>query len=266
MEITGKTVLITGASSGIGAATARSLADAGAAQVLLIARSVERLNAVAAEIEAKGVKTRVYAVDLSKAEAASGVAATILAEVGAPDLLVNCAGIGLWKFLEDATAQEIYDETATPYLAAAWLISAFLPAMRQRNSGFVVNVSSAGSRLVWPGATAYIGARWAMRGLTEALRCDLRGTQVKVTLYESGVVKTPAWDLAPGSRDNVPKIGAIIPELSCEQAAAIIVAGVRADSRLNVAPLMLKLIYMCNAVAPWAVRASMNLTGVRKGA
>src|SRR5262249_1000379 len=89
-----------------------------------------------------------------------------------------------------------------PYHLAPWLTRAFLPAMRARNSGHIVNISSVGSRFVWPGATAYIAARWAIRGLTQALRADLHGCRVGVTLYESAEIESPYWARNPGSLER----------------------------------------------------------------
>ena len=83
--------------------------------------------------------------------------------------------------------------------------------MLRRNTGHIVNVSSVGSRFVWPGATAYIAARWAVRGFTEALRADMAGTKIGVTLFESGVVQSPYWEHNPGSRERVPKDGEARP-------------------------------------------------------
>lgn len=264
VRIEGKIVLVTGASSGIGEATAKAMASAGAREVLLLARREKELRRVAGEIEARGGKARVYPVDLSKPEAVSAVAAQILKDTGAPDIMINNAGIGMWKFLDEQTPQDIYAEMALPYFAAAWLINAFLPAMRERNSGFILNVGTAGSRLVWPGATSYIAARWALRGLTEALRVDLRGTKIRLCHYESAVVNTPAWALYPHARSRVPKISKIIPDMSTDDAANVIVAAVKGDKKSTVAPFMLKVIYFFHAIWPWSVRMSLALTGARR--
>jgi short-subunit dehydrogenase len=153
----------------------------GATEVLLLARNEDALVRVAADITAAGGKARIYPVDLSDPDHTAAIARRILGEIGAPGILVNNAGIGQWKFLEDTTPKEIQDMMALPYFAAAWLTGAFLPAMRARDSGHIVNISSVGSRFVWPGATAYLAAQWAVRGFTEALR-DLYGSGIGVTL------------------------------------------------------------------------------------
>ncbi len=263
MEIRGNTVLVTGASSGIGAAIAKAMALAGASEVLLLARHEDALNKVAADIAAAGGKARVYSVDLSDPDQIAAVAQRILDESGAPGILINNAGVGQWKFLDDTTPKEIQDMMALPYFAAAWLTQAFLPAMRLRGSGSIVNISSSGSRFVWPGATAYLAARWAMRGLTEALRADLYGSGVGVSLYESGQIESTYWLHNPGSRDRIPKIAKLIPVLKPEQVADAIVAGVRRNKRLIVIPFMMKAIYLQHALFPAAVQWLMTVTGYR---
>lgn len=265
MDISGKTVLVTGASSGIGAAIAQAMAKAGA-EVLLLARGEEELAKVAAEIVSGDGKARIYKVDLTDAKAVTTLIKRINKEIGTPDILVNNAGSGQWKYLEDTSVAEIQQMMAMPYFAAATLIRAFLPGMLARNSGHIVNVSSVASRFVWPGATAYTAARWALRGLTEALRADLYGTGIGVTLFESGEVASPYWEHNPGSQERIPKIGKMIPVLTPEQVGKAIVDGVRRNKRLIVVPFMMKLIYLQHFLFPWVVQWLMTVTGHRRQA
>jgi uncharacterized protein len=151
MNLRGKTALITGASSGIGAATARALADVGA-QVLLLARRAAELERVAGSITSGSART--YPVDLSSAAAVAQVAERISTDVGTPDIIVNNAGAGQWKFVDEMRPEEAVQMMAVPYFAAFYITHAFLPGMLRRNTGHIVNVSSVGSRFVWPGATA----------------------------------------------------------------------------------------------------------------
>jgi len=135
MEIKGKMVLVTGASSGMGAAIAKEMALAGASELLLLARNENELKKVAAEIASRGGKARIYPVDLSNPDQVTAIAQRIEREADVPDIIVNNAGGGQWKFLDDTSPKEIQDMMAVPYFAAAWLTRAFLPAMRARNSG-----------------------------------------------------------------------------------------------------------------------------------
>lgn len=139
-----------------------------------------------------------------------------------------------------------------------------MPEMLQRNSGHIVNISSVGSRFVWPGATAYLAARWAVRGFTEALRADLYGTGIGVTLYESAVIKSPYWEHNPGSLERVPKMGQFIPTLSPEQVGTAIVKGIERNKRLVVIPFMTQMTYWQHAVFPWLVQWLMTITGYQR--
>lgn len=262
MKIQGKQVLITGASSGIGAALARAVASAGGRPLLLARREAE-LRQVADSLR-PGTEARVYPVDLSDPKAVDNVAERITAEVGTPDVLVNNAGAGRWKFVDETTPEEAIQMMAVPYFAAFCITHAFLPAMIRRRSGHIVNVSSVASHFVWPGATAYTAARWAVRGFTEALRADLKGTGVGVTLFECGVVKTPYWEHNPGSRERVPKMGNLVPELTPEQVASAIIRGIEHNRRYVVIPLMMRMTILQHAVAPAVVQWLMTATGYRR--
>ena len=260
MEISGKTALITGASSGMGAAIAKELAKQGA-QVLLLARNEARLKQVETEIKAAGGKARFYCVDLGDMDAVKAVAQRIQLEVGTPDILVNNAGSGCWKSIQDTSPEEAWQMMEMPYFAAFNVTRAFMPEMLKRNTGHIVNMSSVGSRFVWPGATAYLAARWAVRGFTEALRADLYHTKINVTLYESGVVESPYWEHNPGSRERVPKIAKIIPNLTPEQVGVAVAKGIQRNKRLIVIPFMMKTIYLQHFFFPCAVQWLMTVTG-----
>ena len=159
------------------------------------------------------------------------MAERISADVGTPDIIVNNAGAGQWKFVDETTQQEAVQMMAVPYFAAFYVTHAFLPGMLRRNAGHIVNVSSVGSRFVWPGATAYLAARWAVRGFTEALRADLAGTRIGVTLFECGVVRSPYWEHNPGSRERVPKMGKLVPKLPRPRTSAGRSSAVSSGSR-----------------------------------
>ena len=263
MQISGKTALITGASSGIGKAIAKQLANEGA-QVLLLARNEARLKQVEKEINAAGGQVHYYIVDLADAEAVVNVAKHIESEVGTPDILVNNAGGGCWKYIQETSADEAWKIMEVPYFAAFNLTRAFLPEMLKRNSGHIVNISSVSSRFVWPGATAYHAARWAVKGFTEALRADLYDTKIGVTLYESGVIESEYWQHNPGSRERVPKIAKMIPNLTPEQVGIAISKGIKRNKRLIVIPFMMKTIYLQHFFFPWVVQWLMTVTGYRR--
>src|SRR5215217_5522734 len=263
MEINGKLVLVTGASSGIGAAIAKAMAKAGG-RVVLLARRADALDQVAAEITVADGTARTFPVDLADANAVEAFAKQVTKELGTPDIIINNAGAGRWLFVDEVSPAEAVEMMAVPYFAAFYVTHAFLPAMLQRNSGHIVNISSVGSRFVWPGATAYLAARWAVRGFTEALRADLAKTGIRVTLYESGVVRSEYWENNPGSRERVPKMGNVVPVLTPEAAARAIVRGIEREQKLVVVPFMMKLTYWQHAVFPGVVQSLMTRTGYKK--
>lgn len=263
MNVNAKTALITGASSGIGAAMAKELAAKGA-RVILLARNEARLKQVESEITASGGKAQFYVVDLADAEQVANVAAQIKTELGTPDILINNAGRGQWKFIQETSADEAWQMMEVPYVAAFNLTRAFLPEMLKRNSGHIVNISSVSSRFVWPGATAYHAARWAMKGFNEALRADLHHTNIGVTLFESGVVESEYWQHNPGSRERVPKIAKMIPNLAPEQVASAIVKGIEKNKSRIVIPFMMKTVCWQHFLFPGIVQWLMTVTGYRR--
>lgn len=263
MQITGKTALVTGASSGIGVAIAKELAKQGA-HVILLARNEARLNQTATEIKAAGGQARYFCVDLGDADAVKVVALRVQTEIGTPNILINNAGSGCWKSIVDTSSEEVWQMMELPYFAAFNLTRAFLPEMLKRNTGHIVNISSVASRFVWPGATAYIAARWAIRGFTEALRADLYHTKIGVTLYESGVIDSLYWQHNPGSKERVPKIAKFIPELTPEQVGVAIAKGIKGNKRLIVIPFMMKVIYIQHFLFPWVVQWLMTVTGYKQ--
>ena len=220
---------------------------------------------MASAIRSAGGKASVHPADLTDDAAVETLARRVNEEVGAPDILVNNAGAGQWKFIEETSAAEARQMMALPYVAAFSVTRAFIPEMLKRGSGHIVNISSAASHFAWPGATAYVAARWAMRGFTEALRADLRGTGIAVTFFESGVVETHYWQHNPGSRERVPGIGTfLLRTLTPEEVGEAVVNGIRRRKRLIVLPFMLRVIYALHAVCPWLVRGLIAVTGHKR--
>ena len=263
MELNGKTALITGASSGMGVGIAKAFANA-KVSVILLARRKDLLDKVADKIKSSGGKAFVYSVDLTDAQAVEEITNKIKTEVGIPDIIINNAGAGQWKFVDETSAEEAVQMMAVPYFAAFYITKAFLSDMLKRNSGHIVNMSSVASRFVWPGATAYTAARWAIRGFTEALRADLDNTNINLTLYESGVVDSAYWENNPNSRERLPKMAQLVPILTTERVGAAIVNAVRKHKKLVVIPLMMKITYWQHAVVPWAVQWLMTKTGYKR--
>jgi short-subunit dehydrogenase len=262
MMISGKLVLVTGASQGIGTAVAKAMAKEGG-RLLLLARNEKALEQVAADIASTGGTAWTFTVDLTSPKAVATVGMQISHQVGTPDILINNAGVGRWRFTDEMSPAEAVECMAVPYFAAFNTVHTFLPSMLRRGSGHIVNISSVGSRFVWPGATAYLAARWALRGFTEALRADLNGSGIRLTLLEPGVVKSTYWEHNPGSRERVPKLAKLIRQLSPEEVAQAIVRGVERNRRTIVIPFMMRLICGLHAVFPSLIQRLITKTGYR---
>ena len=256
MKIDGALAVVTGASSGIGEATARALAASGA-EVVLLARNKVRLASVGAEIEAAGRKSHAYPVDLSDPLETARVGQAILQEHGVPDILVNNAGAGRWLKITETSSEEAWQMIAVPYLAAFNLTRELLDGMRKRDSGHIVNVTSVASRLAWPGAVSYIAARRAMEGFNAALRADLHCSNIGTTLAVFGTVESTYWNHNPGSRERLPKRAAGIRPLTPKEAAAALVTCIEKDQRLLVMPAIFRLLFLLNELFPNQTEAMM---------
>ena len=245
-----KLVLVTGASSGIGEATAKRYGQRGA-HVLLLARNAEKLDDVAEAVRREGGSAASYPVDLTDASAIAETSARIKREAGTPDILINNAGAGRWRPFLETTAAEALSMIEVPYLAAFNLTRAFLPEMLKRRSGAIACITSPASYLAWPNAAAYIAARHALLGFTEALRADVKGKGIAVTLVVLGTVDSPYWENNPGSREHVPAGNPILaPILSPEEAAEAIFRGVEGRKRRVVKPAIFRALFLLNALAP----------------
>lgn len=254
--------VVTGASSGIGAATARLLARVGW-RVVLVARRAERLEELAATIAAAGGEARVEALDAADGPAVMAMAERLRAEWELPALIVNSAGAGRWRFLEETPVEEIAEMMGAPYLAAANTCRAFMSDMLSAGSGLFIHVGSPASLVPWPGATAYTCSRWALRGLHEALCQDLRGTGLRSSLVYFGEVSSEYFQANPGSHEHIPKLAAPIPASSPERCAEVLLGVVQRPRRVVFSPFALRLMAWFAAIAPAPMRYLAARTGRR---
>ncbi len=246
MNLNSSLILITGASSGIGAATAKAAARTGPA-----------LAALAAEIRAAGGQAWACAADLADPPQVAQMAVQVA---------IHCAGAGRWLFTEETSAAEAAEMMAAPYFTAFYTTRAFLPAMLARGSGQIVVINSPASRAAWPGATGYTAARWALRGFTQALRADLHGTGLTVTSVVPGRVLSPYFDHNPGTLERGPRIARLIPNLTTEQAAAGVLWATAHNRREHVMPGMLRVFYALHTLAPGLMEGLLVRTGWQRPA
>lgn len=181
IQTAGRVALITGASAGIGEATARVFADAGM-RLALCARRADRLERLAGELRARGTEVAVFPLDVTDAAAVRGMVEAVAARFGAVDVLVNNAGRGLAAKFEDTTAEEFRALLELNLLAVVTASQAVLPLMRGQGRGHILNVSSIVGRRSLPGRAAYAATKFAMVAVSESLRLELRGSGVHVSL------------------------------------------------------------------------------------
>ena len=192
-ELKGRVALVTGASSGIGEATASMLAAAGA-RVGLAARRRERLDAVAAKIREAGGDAFVVEADLGvEAEAQRAVKETE-AHFGQLDILVNNAGVMYLEPVAEADLarwRRMFEINVLGLIAAT---QAALPGMRARKDGHIVNIASTAGRIASPMGAAYSGTKFAVVAFSESLRKEIYSDRVRVTVIEPGLVATELRD------------------------------------------------------------------------
>jgi NAD(P)-dependent dehydrogenase (short-subunit alcohol dehydrogenase family) len=185
-QFEGKTVLVTGASRGIGLATARRFASLGA-QVGLVASNAQLLADVAKGLDGKH---HVTAADLTDPAECARAVADVAAALGPIDVLISCAGVLRRDFVEDVKPEDFEQSYRLHVGAAVWLTQAVLPSMRERTYGRIVLVSSELGLFGGPSYTSYSSSKWALVGLGEVLVQELAGSGVRATVVCPGDVNT----------------------------------------------------------------------------
>jgi short-subunit dehydrogenase len=228
----GKRVLITGASSGLGAALARQLA-AQDAIVGLIARRRDRLGDVLADCRRTSPASAMWVADLSGTSAVGELAVRAWDGLGGVDVLINNAAIPKRRVVTELEPDEVEDVMRVNFFAPMRMTLALLPRMIQRGSGMIVNVSSVGGRLGIIHETAYCASKFALCGWSEAMAVDLHGTPIVVKLIEPGPVDTEIWD-HPGSEEPLYQG----PKVAADEVADGIIAALGADGFEHYVPDM----------------------------
>ncbi len=190
-RIKGKTVLITGASSGIGEASARAFASFGADLILCARREVRLAQLKASLEEEHGASVRIRALDVREREPVEAFAAELLADGSIPDVLVNNAGKALGLHLLHEGLVEDWEEMIdTNVKGLLYMTRSILPAMVERNSGHIVNIGSIAGHQVYQKGAVYNASKFAVKALNEGMALDLLGTGIKVTSIDPGLVET----------------------------------------------------------------------------
>ncbi|MBN2982904.1 MULTISPECIES: SDR family NAD(P)-dependent oxidoreductase [Cohnella] len=194
-SLEGRVVWITGASSGIGALTARKLAEKGAIPVLT-ARSADKLSDVSASIRSEHAA---FPLDVTDPEAVSAAAERVWERFGRMDILLNNAGYGEFVPFDEATLSHFQNMMDVNYMGAVRCVKAALPYMRKAGGGHIVNVASIAGKLGTAKSTAYTASKHALLGFTSALRQELSGEGIAVSAVNPGPIDTPFFQRAdPG--------------------------------------------------------------------
>jgi len=209
--IENKVVVITGASSGLGEAAARHLAERGAT-VVLGARRADRIGALAGELTAAGYKARAVVTDVVDRDQVKNLVDTAVREFGHVDVMLNNAGLMPLAPLERLKIDEWDRMIDVNIKGVLYGIAAALPHMQDRKSGHIINVSSVYGHVVDPGATVYCATKFAVRALSEGLRREVKPYNIRTTVISPGAVSTELLehisekDVQQGTKDFVSKI------------------------------------------------------------
>jgi len=240
-KLTGKVALVTGASSGIGAATALALAHEGAA-VALVARRRDRLEALAQSIAAAGGRAEVIALDIAEAGSAAEAVKRTLEALGGLDILVNNAGLMLLGPVAGAEVSDWERMLDLNVLSLMTLSRAALEHMKPHKSGHIVNISSVSGRGSGPTSAGYSATKWAVGGFSEGLRQEVRLDNIRVTVIEPGVVATELTDHITHTETKTNYEGRIatMTPLEAEDIAAAVVYAVTQPLRVNVNEILIR--------------------------
>jgi NAD(P)-dependent dehydrogenase (short-subunit alcohol dehydrogenase family) len=217
-----KTALVTGASSGIGEATALQLSELGYT-VYAAARRVERMS----DLADRGIRTR--SVDVTDDPSMMALVQTIIADTGRIDVLVNNAGYGLYGALEDMPIEEARRQFEVNVFGLARLTQLVLPHMRAQRDGYIVNISSMGGKIWEPLGSWYHASKFAVEGLSDSLRVEVAEFGIKVVIIQPGSIRSEWSGIAA---DNLEATSANTPYAA---QAKLVGGGLRAADQMRMA-------------------------------
>ncbi len=250
MRWEGSTVLVTGASRGIGRAIAIA-ASAKGARLGLVARSADSLAEVRDRL---GGRVATATVDLAERQQLGQAFDSLCQEIGPVDILVNCAGVGCWGAFVDTSEGAVDEPIAVNLVAAIELTRLVLPSMIRRRSGHVVNIGSVAGRVGVPFESLYSASKFGLVGFSEALALEVRPFGVGVSVINPGPIATTfaANVAAPHYRRRRPR------PLPPEHAAAAVITAVERGASERVLPRWLKVAQVVRTLAPALYEAGMR--------
>lgn len=239
--LSAKVAIITGASAGIGEATAIALAAAGV-KVAIAARRGDRLDGLAQRIAAAGGEALPIVADITDAAQIATLVEKTQATWGRIDILVNNAGIALGGTLANANPDDWQRMIDLNLVALMQTTHAVLPILQAQGAGHIVNVSSVAGRTVRVGVGAYNVTKWGVNVFSEALRLELSAQNIRVTVIEPGMVNTEISQHTtdPQARQRSETLRASITPLESEDIAAAILYAVSQPARVNVNEILIR--------------------------
>ena len=190
-KLNGKRVVVAGASGGIGGHLSKLLRQSGA-EVFMTGRNAEKLAAAAANA---GVpEDHCFVADIS-VEAEMALLGNRVAQVmGTPDILVNAAGVGIIKSIENLTLEDFNKSLQTNLVGTFLLVKTFLPGMKEVKKGLIINIPGVLGKVPMAGAAAYSASKYGIVGMMQSIREELKRTEIRITNIFMGGVDSPFWD------------------------------------------------------------------------
>lgn len=270
--IADKVVLVTGASSGLGKCLSIEAAKRGAKKMILVARSEGKLHETAEECKkvnkTPGFEAVVMTCDLNDIQDIKRLAAKVTAEHGAVDLLVNNAGAGAWKHMEDHTPEDIVAMLACPLQAGMVLTALLVPEMAKAGTGHIMNITSVSGNAAFRGAVGYSAARWGVRGFTKNLYWDMKELGIGVTLLNPAEIEGTDYFKTAGAESHarIPALFQLLGKLGLNYSPAMTAwAGLNAvENGWNIANTpghVAHLTVVVNGMLPWVIELVANCGG-----
>jgi short-subunit dehydrogenase len=261
MNFKDKTVIITGGSEGVGAATARQFADAGA-NLMLVARNKKNLDKIAEELRDKA-RVEIFAMDVSDADACVDVFKKAEFEFGRIDILVNNAGYHERGAAKNVDASDLGKMIDVNLKAPIMLTRFALPYLKEAGGGVIINVGSLAGRTPVPGSAAYAASKAGLRSFTYSMYEELRGTGIKIAVVSPGPISKEllAWDV-----DAVSELTLSQPISTAEEVAQAILELCGNQRRERSLPTISGLLTMLTYLMPWLgrlVRPALERKGAR---
>ncbi len=259
MELDQRVVVITGASSGIGAATALRCAGLGA-RLVLAARSTEQLEALAQQVTQAGGQALAIPTDVADQAQVQRLAATASQHYGHVDVLVNNAGIGLLDPFPQAQIADLQQMIQVNLFGVVHCTQAVLPHMFERRQGQIVNVASLAGLVATRNMAFYSATKFALIGMSRALQYDLRGTGVRCAVICPGIVRTPFF--TADHHRKLARMARFVPSLKADDVASAIVHAIQRDrsGEIMLPPYVRPLIVIGRAF-PGLARLTAHLLG-----